>query len=235
MHPAVDLSARKTQDLPEEVSPSAIRYESGGAVEEIFNSLTHAIGAGLAIAGLVALLIISSNDPDPWKYVAFSVYGVSQILLFVSSAVMHSFAAMPRIRRTLLVLDHVFIYVLIAGTYTPVCLIAIRDSRGWIVFGIIWALAALGVTLKSLFFDRPRLIADLLYVPMGWLILLVFRPMMHATSPGFIVWALTGGACYTIGVVFYAWRKLPFSHVVWHLFVIGGSVSFFMAFALHLA
>jgi len=222
-------------DLPREVPPSQIRYESGGAIEEIFNSITHAIGAGLAIAGLVALLIISRDDPSPWKYVGFSIYGASQILLFLSSAVMHSFAALPRIRRVLLIFDQVFIFVLIAGTYTPACLIAMRDNWGWVVFGIIWGLAAIGIVLKSTVMRESKLTTDLIYVPMGWLIVLVFRPMIESTSVAFAMWMLIGGACYAVGVVFYAWRKLPFSHVIWHLFVIGGSVSFFLAYALHLA
>jgi hemolysin III len=222
-------------DLPREVPPSQIRYASGGAVEEIFNSITHAVGAGLAIAGLVALMIIVRNDPSPWKYAGFSIYGASMILLFLGSAVMHSFAAMPRVRRVLLILDQAFIFVLIAGTYTPICLIAIRDSWGWVIFGIVWAMAALGIVLKATVFQKETLKTDIVYLPMGWLIVLVFRPIVAATSTAFIAWALIGGACYTVGIVFYAWRKLPFSHVIWHLFVIGGCVSFYLAYALHLA
>ena len=221
--------------LPREVPPSQIRYASGGAVEEILNSITHAIGAGMSIAGLVALLVIASENPDPWKYVSFSIYGASQILLFFSSAFMHSFAAMPRVRKILLVFDQVFIFVLIAGTYTPPALIAIRGNSGWVVFGLIWGLAVVGIVLKSTVFRDERLSTDLVYVPMGWLIVFFFRPMLEATGRGFAMWMLIGGICYTVGVVFYAWRKLPYSHVIWHLFVIGGSVSFYMAFVLHLA
>ena len=136
---------RTWSELPKEIRPSEVRYRSGGAVEEILNSITHAIGAGLSIAGLIALLVLTGNDPSPWKYVSFSIYGASQILLFLSSAFMHSFAAMPRIRWVLAIFDRVFIYVLIAGTYTPVCLIALRDGVGWPIFGVIWGLAAIGI------------------------------------------------------------------------------------------
>jgi hemolysin III len=221
--------------LPSEITPSEIRYESGNAIEEIFNSLTHAIGAGLSIAGLVVLLVLTGNDPTPWKYVAFSIYGASQILLYLSSAIMHSFAALPRIRAVLRVIDQVFVFVLIAGTYTPVTLIAMRESRGWLVFGLIWGLAVVGIVIKTAFNRRQSMLTDLIYLPMGWLIVIAFRPLTAATTPGFIAWMLIGGACYTVGVLFYAWKRLPFNHVAWHLFVIGGSFSFFMAYALHLA
>jgi hemolysin III len=222
-------------DLPRELAPSQIRTSSGGAIEEIFNSITHAIGAGLSIAGLVALLVLTGDDPSPWKYVSFSIYGASQILLFLSSAIMHSFAAMPRVRRVLSVFDRIFIYVLIAGTYTPVCLIALRDTVGWTIFGIIWGLAAVGIIMKTVVIREDKLWTDLLYVPMGWLVAFVFRPVLESTPPGFVLWLVIGAICYTAGVGFFAWRKLPYSHVVWHLLVIGGSISFFMGFALHLA
>ena len=225
----------KSDELPHEIKPSEIRYGSGGAIEEIFNSLTHAIGAGLSIAGQIALIVITGNDPSPWKYTAFSIYGVTQILLYLSSAVMHSFAALPRIRHVLRVIDQAFIFLLIAGTYTPVCLIAMRDNWGWAVFGVIWGLAVIGIVIKTVFVRRPSILTDLIYVPMGWLIVVAARPLVESTPSGFVVWALAGGACYTAGVAFYAWKRLPFNHVIWHLFVLGGSVSFFTAFALHLA
>lgn len=226
---------RALNELPKEIKPSEVRYQAGGAVEEILSSITHAMGAGLSIAGLVALLILSADDPSPWKYVSFSIYGASQILLFLSSAFMHGFAEMPRVRWVLAIFDRVFIYVLIAGTYTPVCLIALRDTVGWPIFGIVWGLAALGIILKSTVVREDKLWTDLLYVPMGWLVIFVFRPVLESTPSGFVLWLMIGGICYTAGVAFFAWRKLPFSHVIWHLFVIGGSVSFFLGFALHLA
>ena len=224
-----------TDKLPEELKPSEIRYPSGGAIEEIFNSLTHAMGAGLAIAGLVALLILTGRDPSPWKYVGFSIYGTTQILLYVSSALMHSFAPLPRVRYYLRAFDQSFVYLLIAGTYTPVTLVAIRGAWGWSIFGIIWGLAAVGVILKSFIITRPHLATDLLYVPMGWLIVIAARPLMQAVPLGFVVWALAGGLSYTVGVAFYAWERLLFNHTIWHFFVLGGSVCFYVAFTLYLA
>ena len=223
------------QSLPYEIKPSEIHYDSGGAIEEIFNSVTHAIGAGLSIAGLIVLLVLTGDQASAWQYVAFSIYGASQILLYLSSAIMHSFAALPQTRSVLRVIDQAFVFVLIAGTYTPVCLIAMRGNGGWIVFGVIWALAIAGILTKTVFVRRPSLFTDLLYLPMGWLIVFASRPLIQTTSREFASWLLVGGICYTIGVVFYAWKRLPFNHVVWHLFVIAGSISFFLGFALHLA
>ncbi len=219
---------------PSELRPSEIRYESGGAVEEIFNSITHAIGAGLSIAGLTILIMLTNEDPSVWKYVGFTVYGTSQILLYLSSSLMHSFAALPRIRYYLRIVDQCFIYLLIAGTYTPVVLVAMRNVWGWTVFGIVWSLALIGIILKTTVFRTPHIISDLLYIPMGWTLVVAIRPMMRMLPSGLLLWMLIGGLCYTGGVVFYAWRKLPFSHTLWHLCVIGGSVSFFLGFSLFL-
>ncbi|MFP4068246.1 MAG: PAQR family membrane homeostasis protein TrhA, partial [Spirochaetaceae bacterium] len=221
--------------LPEQLAPSEIRYHSGGAIEEIFNSLTHAMGAGLAIAGLVALLIITGEDPSPWKYIGFSIYGATQIMLYLSSALMHSFAALPRVRYYLRIVDQAFIYLLIAGTYTPVTLIAIRGAWGWTIFGIVWALATAGILLKTLVFREPHVATDLLYIPMGWLIVVAARPLMQVVPVSFVVWALAGGLAYTVGVAFYAWQRLPFNHTIWHFFVLAGSICFYVAFTMHLA
>ena len=224
-----------TSELPREIRPSEVQYESGNAIEEIFNSLTHAMGAGLAIAGLIVLMVLAGADPSPWEYVGFAVYGTTQILLYLSSAIMHSFAVLPRVRSVLRVIDQAFVFVLIAGTYTPVTLIAMRGNQGWLVFGLIWGLAVIGIVVKSVFGGIRPIISDLLYLPMGWLIVFAFRPLQATTSPQFVTWMLIGGICYTAGVLFYAWKKLPFNHVIWHIFVLGGSFSFFFAYALHLA
>lgn len=218
-----------------ELRPSEIKYESGGAIEEIFNSITHAIGAGLAIAGLTALIMLTNMDPSPWKYASFIVYGVSQILLYLSSALVHSFASMPRVRYYLRIVDQSFVYLLIAGTYTPVTLLALRGPWGWTVFGVIWGFALIGIILKSTIYKSHHIITDLLYIPMGWVIIFAIRPLLDMAPSGFLMWALVGGLFYTGGVVFYASRRIPFSHTIWHLCVIGGSVSFFMGFSLYLA
>lgn len=219
----------------EELRPSEIKYESGGAIEEIFNSITHAMGAGLAIAGLTALIMLTNENPSPWKYASFIVYGVSQILLYMSSALVHSFASLPRIRYYLRIVDQSFVYLLIAGTYTPVALLLLRGTWGWVIFGVIWTFALIGIVLKSTIFRTHHIITDLLYIPMGWIVLIAIRPLLAVAPAGFLYWMLTGAIFYTGGVAFYAWRRLPFSHTLWHLCVIGGSVSFFMGFSLYLA
>ena len=219
----------------EQLTPSEIDYESGNAIGEICNTLTHAIAVGLAIASLVILLLLTGRNPSPWKYVGFSIYGASQILLFSSSALMHSFAALPQVRYNLRILDQVFVYVLIAGTYTPLCLVAMRGDWGWVVFGVVWGLAALGSFLKTCVYRERHILTDLLYLPMGWFVLVVIRPLIRATTPGLLLWMLIGGACYTAGMVFYAWKRMPFSHTIWHLSVVAGNVSFFLAYAMHLA
>ncbi len=221
--------------IEHELRPSEIRYESGGPIEEIFNSITHAIGAGLSIAGLTALIMLTNENPSPWKYASFITYGVSQLLLYLSSSLMHSFAALPRIRYYLRIVDQAFIYLLIAGTYTPVTLIILRGPWGWTIFGIVWGVALVGILLKTIVFRTPHIATDLLYIPMGWIIVIAVGPMLRLSPPGFLLWGLIGGLCYTVGVVFYASKRLPFAHTIWHLFVIGGSVSFFMGFSLYLA
>lgn len=220
---------------PHQLLPSEIRYESGGAVEEIFNSLTHAIGAGLSIAGLVVLILLTNRNPDPWRYVSFTIYGTSQIMLFLSSAVMHSFAALPRVRHYLRIIDQAFIFLLIAGTYTPMTLIAMRGNGGWVVFGVIWTIALIGIVLKVAVFRRPHIASDLLYLAMGWVIVFAFRRVSEVVPRGFIVSMIIGGVTYTLGVLFYALKRVPFSHVIWHIFVLGGSISFFLGYAVYVA
>jgi hemolysin III len=217
-----------------ELSPSEIRYERGGAPEEIVSSITHAMGAGMSIVGLIILLVLTGRDPSVWKYISFSIYGATQITLFLASASLHSFAPYPRLRQYLAKLDHAAIYLLIAGTYTPIALTALRGPWGWSIFGIIWALAALGIFSKVFLMKKLPLVVDALYLPMGWLIIVAIKPLTKAVPGGFLVWAVIGGLCYSAGFAFYAWKKLPFSHVVWHLFVLAGSISFFMAFYLYL-
>jgi hemolysin III len=225
----------ESEGLPEEYAPSEIRYSAGGAVEEILNSISHAMGAGMAIAGLVVLILITAENPDPWKYTAFSIYGATQILLYLSSAFLHGFAPYPRFRATLARLDHAAIYLLIAGTYTPLALVMLRDRGGWLMFGIIWALAIFGIIMKLWVLKKPTVLIDFLYVPMGWLILAFGRQFLDAAPTGFVIWALIGGVSYTLGFPFYAWQKLKFAHLIWHGFVLAGSISFFLGYSIFIA
>ncbi len=205
------------------------------SVEEKLNSITHGIGAGMSIAGMIFLLTLTGlNSGGEMRYVTFSLYGAFQILLYLSSAFTHAFTDRPGIHRPLRVLDQASVYLLIAGTYTPVALIALRGSWGWSIFGIIWGLAIAGILMKTVLLPGKNIASDLLYIPMGWLIIIAFKPLRDAAPNGFVMWTMLGGGLYTGGMVFYLLKKMPFSHVIWHLFVLAGGVSFYLGFAKYL-
>ena len=205
------------------------------SIEEKLNSLTHAIGAGMSISGLVFLLVLTGmNSGGALRYTAFSLYGAFQILLYLSSALTHIFTDHPRIHKPLRVIDQAAVYLLIAGTYTPVALLAMNGSWSWTIFGIIWALALAGILMKTVFIPGKNIASDLLYIPMGWLIVIAFRPLRTMAPEGFVFWTMLGGGLYTGGIVFYLMRKIPFSHVIWHLFVLAGSIAFYVGFAKYL-
>jgi len=223
-------TANADTDITREAEPVART-----PVPEVLNSITHAIGAGLSIAGLVVLLVVSGETPSPWKYAGFSIYGVTQIALYLASALLHGLHGYPRARAVLSRLDHSFIFVLIAGTYTPACLILLRKSVGWLLLGLIWGLALVGITLKAILAREKWPYVSILYVPMGWVAFAFYRPLVEATSPAFMALLIAGGICYTGGIAFYAWRRLPFAHLVWHLFVLAGGTLLYLAYLLHVA
>ena len=191
--------------------------------EIIANSITHGIGAGLSIAGLVILIVRAVKFGTGWHLAGFLVFGISLILLYSSSTIYHSFANKPW-KGILQRLDHAAIFFLIAGTYTPYLLTTSRTGLGWSIFGIIWGLSILGLILKLAFtkkFVKPTV---WLYLLMGWAGLVVFFQAGTELSKLSIIFLLIGGVFYTAGVIFYRWKKLPYSHAVWHLFVLGGSI-----------
>lgn len=191
--------------------------------EIIANSVTHGIGAGLSIAGLVILIVRAARFGTGWHLAGFLVFGISLILLYLSSTIYHSFATKPWIG-VLQRLDHAAIYILIAGTYTPFLLTISRSGLGWTVFGIVWGLSILGLVLKLGFvkkFEKPTV---WLYLLMGWAGLVIFFQQGIQLSPPAIAFLLVGGIFYSVGVIFYKWKKLPYGHAIWHLFVLGGSI-----------
>lgn len=205
------------------------------SVEEKLNSVTHGIGTGLSIAGLIVLLTLTARSGGrTLAYVSYSLYGAFQIILYLSSTLSHQFSDMPGPGKVFRVMDQASIYLLIAGTYTPAVLLGLGGAWGWSLFGVIWALALAGILMKTIFLRGVHIASDLLYLPMGWLILIAARPMAQTMPHGFIRWMFIGGACYTVGIVFYIVERIPFSHVIWHLFVLGGGISFFLGFALYL-
>lgn len=203
-------------------------------VEQKLNSVTHGIGAGMSIVGMIVLLVLGSRAGDPWMITSFAVYGSFQIFLYLSSALTHAFHDMPKVHNVLRVLDQAAVYLLIAGTYTPVALIVLRGGWGWSMFGIEWGLAAAGIIMKTLIFRGKHIASDLLYLPMGWLILFFIGPLSALVPAGLLMWIFIGGGCYSIGILFYIIKKIPLGHVIWHLFVLAGGICFFLGFILYL-
>ena len=200
--------------------------------EEIAHSATHGLGIVLSVVGLVALVVASQRSGDVRHVVASVVYGVTLILLYLASTLYHSIPY-PRAKRILKVIDHSAIYLLIAGTYTPFTLISLRGGWGWTLFGLVWSMALLGITLKVVAIGRFRWLSLMLYLGMGWLVLVALRPLGDAVSPAGVRLLFLGGVAYTLGVFFYMWRRLPYHHAVWHLFVLAGSVLHFFAVLLY--
>jgi hemolysin III len=206
-----------------------VRNSSGYTLgEEIANALTHGVGVGLAIAALALLVTFSGLYGDGWRVVSFSIYGATLILLYLSSTLYHSFSS-PRLKRIFKGLDHAAIFLLIAGTYTPFTLVTLRGAWGWTLFGLIWGFALAGITFETIFLGRFMRYVVGMYIAMGWLVLIAVKPLVEVLPSGGLVWLSAGGLAYTGGVVFYAWKSLPFGHAVWHLFVLGGSVCHFFA------
>jgi hemolysin III len=201
------------------------RYGFG---DELASSVIHGIGILLSIIGLAVLVVHAASHGTASDVLASAVYGVSLILLYTASTLYHSIRA-ESARRLLRTLDHIAIFLLIAGTYTPFTLIALRGTWGWSLFGIVWSLALLGTALELGLLKRYRRFAVLLYVAMGWVGIIAFRPLLAHLQTGGMVLLLAGGVAYTLGVPFYLWRKLPYHHSVWHFFVLAGSVLQFLA------
>ncbi|MGD0015805.1 MAG: hemolysin III family protein [Bryobacteraceae bacterium] len=196
--------------------------------EEIANSLTHGLGLVLSIAGLSVLVTFAALHGDAWTVVGCAVFGASLVLLYAASTLYHALRT-PRVKQWLRVLDHGAIFLLIAGTYTPFLLVSLRGPWGWSLFGVIWVLAVAGIVLKLFFTGRFRLLSTLIYLFMGWLALAAFKPLVEVLPHGSLVMLLAGGVAYTAGTLFYMWKRLPYHHAVWHLFVLAGSVCHFFA------
>lgn len=196
--------------------------------EEVASSVTHGLGVVLSITALVILTTLAGRSGDKWRVVSFAIYGATLIIMYLSSVLYHSLQE-PGIKRVLRYLDHSAIYLLIAGTYTPFTLVNLRGPWGWTLFGLIWGLAALGLLMTVLGFGGSRALASLVYIGMGWLVVVAIKPLLAAVPAGGIAWLVAGGLFYTLGVIFYVWKRLPFNHAIWHLFVLGGSVCHFFA------
>ncbi len=193
---------------------------------ERFNSISHLVGAGLALAGAIVLITLAARLGDPWKIVSFSIYGAMLVTLYVCSTAYHSVRG--RAKQILRKLDHCAIYLLIAGTYTPFALVSLRGTWGWWLLGIIWSLALFGILQELWLGRRKRVLSLIVYLLMGWLALAAVVPLWYALTPSGFAWLVAGGLCYTGGLIFYATdHRLRHGHGVWHLFVVSGSSCHF--------
>ena len=201
---------------------------------ERLNSGTHLIGAALAAIGSTVLVVLAARQGDPWKIVSFSIYGAMLLALYTLSTLYHS--TRGRAKDVFRKLDHCSIYLLIAGTYTPFTLVTLRGAWGWSLLGTIWGLALLGIVQETWLATRTRLLSVVIYVLMGWLSILAVQPLITALTPAGFAWLAAGGLFYTGGIVFYALDdKLRHGHGIWHLFVLAGSVSHYLAILLYVA
>jgi hemolysin III len=196
--------------------------------EELLNSITHGTGVLLSIAALALLIVFSSIYGDRGHVVSCTIFGITLILLYTASTLYHSFRK-PKIKNVLKIIDHSCIYLLIAGTYTPFLLVTLRGVLGWTMFAVIWLLAIIGVVFKIFFVHRFKIISTIAYLLMGWLVVFAIKPLFGSMPTGGIVFLFAGGLAYSLGVIFYVWKTLPFNHAIWHMFVLAGSACHFFA------
>ncbi|MBK7280663.1 PAQR family membrane homeostasis protein TrhA [Candidatus Aalborgicola defluviihabitans] len=193
---------------------------------ERFNSISHLVGAGLAVLGSVLLIVPAARLGDPWKIVSFSIYGAMLIALYVASTLYHSVRGRAKV--ILQKFDHCSIYLLIAGSYTPFALVSLRGVWGWSLLGAVWTLALVGILQEIWFAKGARVLSLVIYLLMGWLALVAIVPLWTALSPAGFAWLAAGGLFYTVGIIFYvADQRVRHGHGVWHLFVLGGSSCHF--------
>lgn len=201
------------------------RYSLG---EEIFNSVSHGVGSLLSIGGTVVLIVVSAIYSDVWAVVSSAIYGASLIILYTMSTLYHAISN-EKAKKFFRIMDHNTIFFLIAGTYTPITLAILRGVLGWILFGVVWLAAIIGITLNSIDLEKFSKPSVVCYILMGWVIIFAIKPMIENTSPFFLTFLLIGGVFYTLGVIFYAIKKVKYFHSVWHLFTVAGSAFHFFA------
>jgi hemolysin III len=194
---------------------------------ERFNSISHLVGTVFALVALIILIVQTSRQGDPWKIVSCTIYGTTLLILYTSSTLYHSFQG--RTKKLFRSLDHLSIYLLIAGSYTPLTLVTLRGGWGWTLFGLVWGLALAGILLESFSKKRKYLITLLIYVSMGWLVLIAVKPLVQTLPSAGLFWLVLGGLFYTVGIVFYVFdKKVRHFHGIWHLFVLAGSLCHFI-------
>ena len=235
----IQKECNRSVRLPGFYSPTHVTKINRMYYGERFNSISHLVGAAAALAGMLVLVILASLQGDPWKIVSFSVYGASLVALYTFSTLYHSLRG--KTKALFRKLDHNAIYLLIAGTYTPFVMVTLRDTMGWIIFGVVWLLASVGMVYDSFVKNRKRVIPVIVYLVMGWLALFILKPLVHALPTAAIVGLVAGGLFYTVGIIFYALDKVKsldhvkHLHGIWHLFVLAGSTCHYLTILVFVA
>jgi hemolysin III len=201
--------------------------------EELANAVTHGIGAALSLAALAVLVVFAALKGTPLHVFSFTVFGTAMLLVYTASTLVHSLPE-GRAKRLFEIADYACIYLFIAGTYTPVVLHGVQGAPGWTLLGVVWTAAVLGIAFQSLFPGRYPVVSTLLYLATGWIIVAAWGPMTERMAPGGLALLTLGGAAYTVGTVFFLWRKLKYHHAIWHLFVVAGSALHFCAILFYL-
>ena len=214
------------------MDPSKDPHKRQSYAEEMANAMTHGVGLVLSVFGWIALIVLSALAGDGWDIAAASVYGGSLVFLYSTSTVYHS-VRRPRTKYIMRVLDHIAIFLLIAGTYTPFTVVLMRDGWGWMLLTVIWGFALAGLLFKLFSTHRFHPAATSLYLIMGWVGVLLADPVSAALPVGALLLIVSGGLAYTVGVIFFGWHSLPYSHAIWHVFVLVGSICHYIAVALY--
>lgn len=214
-----------TDTLKKKKTKTRRKYTLG---EEIFNSVTHGIGTVLSVGGTVVLIIFAAIYNDAWAVVSSAIFGASLIVLYTMSTLYHAITNNTA-KKFFRIMDHNTIFFLIAGTYTPLTLTVLRGALGWVLFGIVWGAAILGIVFNSIDLEKYSKPSIACYIAMGWVIIFAIRPLMEALPQISLVFLLTGGVLYTLGVIFYAIKKVKYFHSIWHIFTLGGSVFHYFA------
>lgn len=201
------------------------RYTLG---EEIFNSVSHGVGGLLSIAGTAVLIVLAAIYSNAWGVVSSAIFGASLIILYTMSTLYHAITN-PKAKKFFRIMDHNTIFFLIAGTYTPITLVPLRGAFGWVLFGIVWGAAILGIVLNSIDLEKFRKPSVVCYIAMGWVVIIAVKPMIEKVYPLSLWFILIGGLFYTVGVIFYVKKNKKYFHSIWHLFTIAGSVFHYFA------
>ena len=205
------------------------RYTVG---EEIFSAVSHGIGAGLSVAALATMVVRAARSDDLYAIVAAAIFGASLVILYTMSTLYHALTPVGA-KKIFRIFDHATIFLLIAGTYTPYLLVTMRGTVGWVLFCILWALTAIGIVFDAIMLERFHKIEMVLYVAMGWCIVVASKTLVASLAPGGLILLIAGGVLYTIGIIFYSLKKIRYMHSIWHLFVLAGSILHYFSVYLY--